>query len=1002
MWIVSKSKFEILHPRPEHFLGIQTLCRKVYPFSKPWSLDQLAAHRAYFPDGQWIVIDTGSGAIVGLAFSLIISWEDYSRQDNWQDFTSGGFFHNHNPKLGKTLYGAEVMTDPEYRGQGIGRMLYHARQEIIKKYELKRIRAGARLIGYAKYKDTMGPVDYVKKVVAKEIYDPTLSFQLSHGFKVLDVAKNYLFNDPDSLGYAAVIEWLNPKYTTEETLAKQESKWKTLSSGDRYVPELLPKELRRLVRKTTFLLGQVITTSEGEFFFRKVEKYRHLLKKTRKESIEPELASLMKQLKRERRQDRKKLAHAFALQLELVNTCETAYRTWRLRQTVNPQPLSSKVRLTFVLTAHPTEARNHAVIEILQNVGQSMLDGLQNHFRFDEDRISTNLNLLWKIPLSQKHSPTVEDEADYILNSALSVPLTNSLLSDRQGYEVRLRTWVGGDKDGHPGVNSEVMLNSFSQSRRNILGTLESYLDEVLFTLDRFSDEVKVPRGDKLSLQKLLKELGSLKIVKPGDGDKIKKWQIKYRKFLKQSNPFVQGHFKIKKINLLFEMFPALVLPIELREDANQIKKALGDSTAPIFQMLQTLSKTSGSLGVGTYARGLVVSNTEGMQDIANATELIYKTTQRRELIVIPLFESLEALLNARKIIRSFLSQKKHLEVVTRHWKCKFEVMLGYSDSAKQNGVLSSRYLIQTAMFEIEKLLSSYKLRPVFFHGSGGSVARGGGSLREQVAWWCDSAIKNPKMTVQGEMITRTFVTPEILDAQCIHMSRESLRRKRQKYIFRVDEILKKFAFATQRHYRELIENKNQLHHLLEASPYRYLDLFKTGSRPSKRPGVGPATVESLRAIPWVLCWTQTRILLPTWWGIGSAWKSLDEKERSHLIEKAKKDPFLSSFVKSLGFTLAKVQIDVWEVYLRELGQNDKELAAKVRNEFKLAVKCAQDLSQERKLVWYRPWLEESIKLRSPHIHLLNLLQIIAMQENDEALLKETMVGIACGMLTTG
>ena len=139
------SKYFLTHPLPKHFRQIQDLCKKVYPFAKPWSIEQLESHRSYFPDGQLIVIEEESGKIVGLAFSLIIDWNDYSPQDNWQDFTTGGFFHNHNPKKGKTLYGAEVMVDPEYRGRGIGKLLYRGRQQIVEKYQLKRIRAGARL-----------------------------------------------------------------------------------------------------------------------------------------------------------------------------------------------------------------------------------------------------------------------------------------------------------------------------------------------------------------------------------------------------------------------------------------------------------------------------------------------------------------------------------------------------------------------------------------------------------------------------------------------------------------------------------------------------------------------------------------------------------------------------------------------------------------------------------------------------------------------------------------
>ncbi|MCB0349106.1 MAG: hypothetical protein KDD37_09725, partial [Bdellovibrionales bacterium] len=89
---LTESKYILINPRPKHFDQIQDLCKRVYPFSKPWSIEQLESHQACFPDGQLIVIEEETERVVGLAFSLIVMWNDYSSQDNWKDFTSGGFF----------------------------------------------------------------------------------------------------------------------------------------------------------------------------------------------------------------------------------------------------------------------------------------------------------------------------------------------------------------------------------------------------------------------------------------------------------------------------------------------------------------------------------------------------------------------------------------------------------------------------------------------------------------------------------------------------------------------------------------------------------------------------------------------------------------------------------------------------------------------------------------------------------------------------------------------
>ncbi|PIR23950.1 MAG: hypothetical protein COV44_00215 [Deltaproteobacteria bacterium CG11_big_fil_rev_8_21_14_0_20_45_16] len=204
----------MIYVRPvkkEDFSGITELCLRVYPGVKPWNEDQLSSHLRVFPEGQLVAIDDESSEIVGYAASLIISWDDYEPSSSWRDVTEMGMFTSHDPENGKTLYGAEVMVDPRLQGKGVGKILYAARAELTEKLGLLRIRAGARLRRYGRYAKEMSPAEYVKKVIRGELYDPTLTFQLRRGFRVLWIVSSYLLNDPDSLGNAAVIEWINHK-----------------------------------------------------------------------------------------------------------------------------------------------------------------------------------------------------------------------------------------------------------------------------------------------------------------------------------------------------------------------------------------------------------------------------------------------------------------------------------------------------------------------------------------------------------------------------------------------------------------------------------------------------------------------------------------------------------------------------------------------------------------------------------------------------------------------
>ena len=194
--------------RPEDFDAITALCRRVYPGFIPWSAQALGMQRERFPPGQIAAIDEETGELAGFAATLIVRWSDYDMQHTYAEVTGGEGFPNHDPD-GRTLYGAEVMVNPDMQGRGVGKAIYAARRDLCRRLNLSRIRAGARLHHYHRYADDMPAREYVDKVVAGEIGDPTLSFQLKQGFKVLDVVADYLPRDAESLGYAAIIEWVN-------------------------------------------------------------------------------------------------------------------------------------------------------------------------------------------------------------------------------------------------------------------------------------------------------------------------------------------------------------------------------------------------------------------------------------------------------------------------------------------------------------------------------------------------------------------------------------------------------------------------------------------------------------------------------------------------------------------------------------------------------------------------------------------------------------------------
>jgi GNAT superfamily N-acetyltransferase len=206
----------------DDFEAIQDLCRRVYPRVPPWGPEQLASHIRVFPEGQFTAEEVSTGRLLGMAAGLIVLWDDYEIDLAWRDMTARGMFTNHNPS-GRTYYGAEIMVDPESRSMGVGRAIYAARRELVKRLGLLRIRAGARLRDYHNYANSLSAEEYVRRVTRGEIVDRTLTFQLRQGFHVLAVVAGYLGDDPESHGYAAVIEWINERVATSHDYAARDA-----------------------------------------------------------------------------------------------------------------------------------------------------------------------------------------------------------------------------------------------------------------------------------------------------------------------------------------------------------------------------------------------------------------------------------------------------------------------------------------------------------------------------------------------------------------------------------------------------------------------------------------------------------------------------------------------------------------------------------------------------------------------------------------------------------
>lgn len=225
--IKQPKKIRLRRIQEEDYSQIISMQLKCFPGMKPWSITQFKNMLSIFPEGQ-SCIQYGK-KIIASSCSLIISWDDYGDTSTWSELTDNGNITNHN-KYGDTLYGSEMMVDPEYRGMKLSRRLYEERKLIAKKYNLKKIIIGGRLPYYFKFANKLTIDDFVSRVIDKRIYDPVLTAQLSNNFILRKVLPGYLPNDKESCGYATLLEWVNYNYVSSKELAASNNPYVRVSA----------------------------------------------------------------------------------------------------------------------------------------------------------------------------------------------------------------------------------------------------------------------------------------------------------------------------------------------------------------------------------------------------------------------------------------------------------------------------------------------------------------------------------------------------------------------------------------------------------------------------------------------------------------------------------------------------------------------------------------------------------------------------------------------------
>ncbi len=742
------------------------------------------------------------------------------------------------------------------------------------------------------------------------------------------------------------------------------------------------------------------------------------------------------------------------------------------------------LRVHPVLTAHPTEARRRSVVRAVRSLAE-LLARLDDERLAPAERAECRrrmleqIDVLWRTSLLREQRPgpldevrtvmAVFDEVLFDVVPAVYRRAENDLVGDRSGLDpprvlpwLRFGSWIGGDRDGNPFVTAAVTRQAMAVQADTVLRALERATRDVGWALtvdDRSTppspgvrrlvadaqsehpevlDPIRTRSPQETHRVALVLMAERLRATRARNADLAYPVVEEYLQDLRlvQRSLAAAGdgrtaYGSLQGLLWQAETFGFHLASLEVRQHSSVHADALAEvraggersaATEEVVATLKVMAQLQQRFGVEACRR-YVVSFTRSAADVAAVYELADVAAEGRSLVidVVPLFETGEDLERAPLVLEEMLSLpavRRRLSASGRH----LEVMLGYSDSAKDIGPLSATLALTRAQERLVAWASRHAIRLTLFHGRGGALGRGGGPVgRAVLAQPPGSLAGRFKITEQGEVVFARYGDPTIALRHLDHVSAAVLQASSPETEARIAEAAERFTGLGERldvdaasAYRRLVGTDGFAAWFAKATPLEELALLPLGSRPARR-GVTIDSLADLRAIPWVFAWAQSRANVPGWYGLGSALAAeLDRPGGLESLRSAYREwPLLQATLDNAEMSLAKTDR---HLFRRLLAVGEREdIVDLILDEHEAAVRGLLAVTNQRVLLERRRVLGPAVALRNPYIDALSFLQIRALsglralEESAEAdreqlqrLLLITVNGVAAGLQNTG
>ncbi|WP_160133140.1 phosphoenolpyruvate carboxylase [Halococcus salsus] len=457
-------------------------------------------------------------------------------------------------------------------------------------------------------------------------------------------------------------------------------------------------------------------------------------------------------------------------------------------------------------------------------------------------------------------------------------------------------------------------------------------------------------------------------------------------------------------------------------------RDGVSDTTGTVLERFASLAgweREYGSDAIDTYCISMTEEPSHVLEVLFLADQAgVVSLPDHSGLDVVPLLETESALSGADRIMGTLFENEAYAAAVAARGGTQ-EIMLGYSDSNKENGFLAANWELHRNQRRLGEIVADYDVSLRLFHGRGGSISRGGGPMNEALRALPNSTVTGEvKFTEQGEAIAEKYATPRIAERNLEQMLNAQLLARHDAVEQPTEDVpaawadaMDAMASAAREEYRDLLESEGFVEFFGQATPIGVIENLNLGSRPASRSG--ERTVEDLRAIPWVFSWTQARCILPGWYALGTGIETYldegstgtaitDRAERVEVLREMYAEwPFFRTTLDNAALSLARTEMEVAESYA---GMADEALAGtffpRIRDEYERAVEHVTAVTDRDSLV-RRDWLLEGLDRRNPYVDPLNVLQIHLLRQDErteaeERALRLTVKGIAAGMKTTG